>query len=178
MQILVHKCESKKENCFLLVLSLRIVEQRLQLLAQRGWESGRPRCNNQTDLDHISQMGAVLVAVAVEFHLNECLQFDDTFVIDLYSSIHSSRTASTKSLGSMALLYHGLAMGIIRKCREIDAIRYGIAFRVTIYKQAEPLTGIKRRLNGQKNRTQKNESINFRSRNRKTIRGRCWLCVY
>lgn len=94
MQILLHKCESKKENCFLLVLSLRIVEQRLQSLAQRGWESGRPRCINQTDLNHILQVRLILASVAVEFHLNERLQFDDTFVIDLYSSIHSGRRAS------------------------------------------------------------------------------------
>ena len=62
-------------------------------------------------------------------------------------------------------------MGIIRKCREIDAIRYGIAFRVTICKQAVPLVGTKGkgRLKGQKNRTQKNESITVRSRNRRKV---------
>jgi hypothetical protein len=54
-------------------------------------------------------------------------------------------------------------MGIIQKCREIDAIPCGIAFRVSIYKQAEPLVGTKGkgRLKGQKNRTQKNESCIF-----------------
>ena len=66
-----------------------IIQQKLKSHAEWGWKPGRPTGIDQPNLDHVSQMGTVLVPVAIEFHLHQGFELYDPFMIDFDRPINA-----------------------------------------------------------------------------------------
>ena len=113
-----------------------IIQKQLKSLAEGCWKSGWPLSVNQAKLDHVSQVSTILVPKAVQLHLDQRFELDDSLLIDLHRSIDSGSWAGI--VGSHLLVCQqnmkALAWLAIRAIQEDDSPHHFISHKPSALK--------------------------------------------